>query len=190
MSRLKSVLGGLAALVMLVTLAACTSSPKDGTPQKNESKVQQDSYKRLTAAEPAHEMTYPVTRKTINFWVDTWNKPGKLAYTYLQNSNGDLIGYYVTQGPPVSMCTALTPTYKFVNPGGNNDGGRNNVLVPAPSVDGVYYSGGECNTYYAKDATSGAFIEFTAGLGINVLLYDQPLSNHPNVVNLAPGAHK
>jgi hypothetical protein len=53
-------------------------------------------------------------------------------------------------------------------------------------VDGVYYSGGECNTYYGKDATTGSFIEYTVGLGINVLLYNQPLPNHPNVPNLAP----
>jgi hypothetical protein len=47
--------------------------------------------------------------------------------------------------------------------------------VPAPGVDGVYYSGGQCNSYYGKDATTGAYVEYTAGLGINVLLFDEPL---------------
>lgn len=185
MSRLtKIVLGIVIAIGAMLSLAACYSSNQGGSAQNKESIRQQDSYSRLVAQDPAHEMTYSPTRKTINFWIDTWNKPGKLAYVYLQNANGQLIGYYVTVGPPVSMCTSLTPNYKMIDPGGSSHNG--NIPVNAPAVDGVYYSGGECNTYYAEDATTHAFIEFTAGLGINVLLYDQPLTNHPNVENLAP----
>lgn len=184
MHKLKRILGCLLAVLLLViTLAACTSSNQGGG-QKKESKTQQSNYDKLVAQEPAHTMGYSPTRKTINFWIDTWSKPGQLAYVYLQNANGDLIGYYVLSGPPVSMCTALTPTYKLVDPGGSSDNG--DIVVPAPSVDGAYYSGGECNTYYGKDATTGAYVEYTVGLGINVLLYNQPLRNHANVPNLAP----
>jgi hypothetical protein len=168
-------------LAMIATMAnSCSNDTNKAT--KSEQKAQQTSYDQLAAAQPAHTMTYSPTRNTINFWIDTWNKPGKLAYVYLQNANGDLIGYYVLAGPPVSMCTALTPTWQFVDtPGANAD-----TSEPAPGVDGAYYSGGECNTYYGKDATSGAYVEYTAGLGINVLLYDQPLPNHPNVQPLGP----
>lgn len=184
MSRMKKALTGLVALVAALSLGACTSSSQGGAAQNKESKIQQGSYNGLAAQEPAHPVTYPMTRKAINFYVDTWNKPDKLAYVYLQNGNGDLIGYYVFKGLPTSMCTALTPPYKLVDPGGSSDNG--NISVPAPGIDGVYYSGGECNTYYGQDATSNAFIEYTVGLGINVLLYDQPLPNHPNVKNLSP----
>jgi hypothetical protein len=181
----KRVFAALAGLAMVaLTLTACNNN-SNGNPQNNESKRQQDSYSKLVAQDPAHEMTYSPTRKTINFWIDTWNKPGKLAYVYLQNDQGQLIGFYTLIGPPVSMCTSLTPNYKLINPGGSGD--HPDIPVNAPGVDGVYYSGGECNTYYGEDATSHAYIEFTVGLGINVLLYDQPLTNHPNVANLAPG---
>jgi hypothetical protein len=172
------------AIFVLGGLTACVKSSSGTKATAKESKSQQDTYAKLVALDPAHTMDYSPTRKTINFWIDTWSKPGKLAYVYLQNSNGDLLGYYVLQGPPVSMCTSLTPNYKLVDPGGSNDNG--NIVVPAPGVDGVYYSGGECNTYYGKDANTGAYIEYTVGLGINVLLYDQPLTNHPNVANLSP----
>lgn len=171
----------LAVPMTALILSACTSGKPSAV--KQEQKTQQTSYEQLAAQEPAHSMQYSPTRKTINFWIDTWNKPGKLAYVYLQNANGDLIGYYVLIGPPVSMCTALTPTWQFV---AQPDSDTKSHQVPAPGVDGVYYSGGECNTYYGEDATSHAYIEYTAGLGINVLLYDQPLPNHPNVQPLGP----
>lgn len=187
MSRVMKIIGALAlSLFAIFALSACNDG-KDTSTAGKETQIQQDGYKRLAAEEPAHSMTYPVTRKTINFWIDTWNKPDKLAYVYLMNNNGDLIGFYTLQGPPVSMCTSQTPNYKIITP---EIPGDNNVplSVPAPGVDGVYYSGGECNTYYGKDATSGAFVEYTVGQGINVLLYDAPLPNHPNVVNLgSPG---
>lgn len=118
-------------------------------------------------------MAYSPTRETINFWIDTWDEPGKLSFVYLQGANGEFLGYYVLEGLPVSYCAALTPTYETLEPHGDNDGV---VSVPAPSMDGVYYVGGDqCNTYYGCDATSGAYIEYTAGLGINVLLFDEPM---------------
>lgn len=155
-------------------LAGCDSNHGEGTAQKKEQATQQSNYNRLVATEPAHTMNSSPTRATINDWIDTWSKPGKLSYVYLQNSSGQITGYYVLKGLPVSYCTSLTPNYKIVVPEITGD---NNVPleVPAPAIDGVYYSGGECNTYYGFDATTGAYVEYTAGLGINVLLYDQPL---------------
>lgn len=182
----KRVIAAIVALfVGAVLFTGCDSKTGDG--QEAESKTGQANYDKLVQQEPAHDQTYSSTRKTLNFWVDTWGKGKKTAYIYLLNSEGGVIGYYVTEGPPVSMCTSLRPNYKIVTPDitGDNDVP---LVVPAPSTDGVYYSGGECNTYYAKDANTGAYIQFTAGLGINVLLYDAPLS--PGVVGDAPNLGK
>jgi len=177
-NAVKVVAGLIAAAVLL---GACTSSGGGGNSTANEQKIQKGSYDALTKLEPAHAMSYSPTRATINFWIDTWGRnPNKLAYVYLQNSNGDFTGYYVFKGLPVSYCAALTPTYKI------DYDSNGNLLLPAPSIDGVYYSGGQCNTYYGRDATTDAYIEYTAGLGINVLLYDQPLPGHPNVQALGP----
>lgn len=156
-----------AAIVGLGVLVAC--GPGASATQK-ESKVQGDNYSRLVAAEPAHTMATSPSRATINFWIDTWGKdPNKLAYVYLQASNGQLIGYYVFKGLPVSYCAALTPTYKIYN------GDKGDVLTPAPSIDGVYYSGGQCAAYYGRDASTNAYIEYTIGTGISALIYDRPL---------------
>lgn len=118
-------------------------------------------------------MDYSPTRETINFWVDTWDEPGKLSYVYLQSATGDLLGYYILKGLPVSYCAALTPTYDLLDVKGDDMGPA--LQVPSPGVDGAYYSGGQCSSYYGQDATTGAYVEYTAGLGINVLLYDAPL---------------
>lgn len=156
----------LAALALVFGLAACTGEP---SAQSNEREKQQSTYEKLTANQPAGSMSYSPTRETINFWIDTWDEPGKLAYVYLQGANGELLGYYVLEGLPVSYCASLTPTY------GIDSSSNGKVTYPRPAMDGVYYSGGQCDTYYGKDATSGSYIEYTAGLGINVLLYEQPL---------------
>jgi hypothetical protein len=172
----------LTALAALVLAGGCTDSTSS---QDRELHAQQSTYDRLVAGQPAQAMDYSPTRETINFWIDTWDEPGKTAYVYLQSATGELLGYYVLEGLPVSYCASLTPTYTFQDAPG--DGSSYNVKVPAPAMDGVYYSGGQCNSYYGKDATTGAYIEYTAGLGINVLLYDAPLPNQ-NVPPLGPSS--
>ena len=47
-------------------------------------------------------------------------------------------------------------------------------MVKAPSMDGVYYSGGQCSQVYMKDAVKGKYMEFTAGGSLNYLLYEEP----------------
>lgn len=169
---MRKLVAALVAATALVAVA-CEQPARDPSAQRKEAQVRQSSYEGLVAGQPAKGMSYSPTRSTVNYWIETWDEPKKLAYVYLLASNGQLIGYYVFEGPPVSMCASLTPTYKFTE----IDGGEYNAdaLVPAPSVDGVYYSGGQCNQYYGRDATSGAYMEFSIGGGINYLLYDQPL---------------
>jgi len=156
---------------MAVGIAACDTGSNPSS-QQSESARQQKSYVNLVEADPAHVMTYSPTRKTINKWIDTWNKPGQLAFVYMLD-NGNKVGYYVFQGPPVSYCASMTPTYKFINPPG--DGEAILYQVPAPSLDGVYYSGGQCISYYGIDAATGNYLEFSIGGTQNYILTTQPL---------------
>lgn len=173
----------LTAAFLVAGLAACDDSTSSS---QRESNSRDGSYDALVKRQPAHRMDYSPTRETINGWIDTWDDPNALSYVYLQNSNGDLLGYYVLKGLPVSYCAGLTPPYRWEDIPG--DGNGTDQTVPAPGVDGVYYSGGQCNTYYGFTADTGAYVEYTAGLGINVLLYNQPLPQANNVPNLAPPA--
>lgn len=172
-SRLRFVILVLA-VALAVALAGCSSGAHHESAQRSESRRQQRSYQDLAAAQPAHGMNYSPTRNTINTWVDTWTVRGQLAFTYILNQQGEPVGYYVFEGPPVSYCASLTPTYKLVDPGGSSDNG--NISVPAPSLDGVYYSGGQCIQYYGKDALTGRLLEFTAGGALNFINSTQPLA--------------
>ncbi|GAA3742456.1 hypothetical protein HDA32_003282 [Spinactinospora alkalitolerans] len=160
----KQVFTAAALVIAVLGLAACEASSRE-----EESDRQQSGYDQLVAGQPAESMDYSPTRETINFWIETWSEPNKLSYVYLQNADGEMIGYYVLKGLPVSYCAMLTPNYEILDP---TQGG---VSVPAPGMDGAYYSGQQCDSYYGQDATTGAYIEYTAGMGINVLLYDKPL---------------
>lgn len=168
----------IALALIAIVLVGCEEETNSKTSERD---VQNSNYDRLVEQEPAKEVTNPKTRETVNFFTETWNEEGQLAYVYLQNSNGDMIGYYALDGPPVSMCTALTPPdeAKYYNNGGT-------TVTQAPGIDGVYRSDEDCSRYYGKDASTGSYIEFTVGMGINMLLYTEPLDNHPNVENLAP----
>lgn len=153
---------------------AASSCGNEDSPQQEESNRQQSNYERLTANQPANEAQYSPTRETINFWLDTWGQdPGKLSYVYLLASNGQMVGYFIFEGLPVSYCASLTPTYRYEDR--PNDGNNTEYQVPAPAMDGVYYSGGQCQAYYGKDAESGSYMEYTIGNGISALVYEQPL---------------
>lgn len=165
-----------AAVVALLLLAGCSNF--EPSSQANETRAQQGSYDSLSANQPAQTMAHSPTREQLNFWIDTWDEPGKLSYVYLQNADGAIISQGVFEGLPVSYCVSLTPNYTWVeaiDPDTGREIEGSIERVPAPSVDGAYYSGGDCNKYYAKDATSGAYVQYSVGQGINELLYDQPL---------------
>lgn len=164
--RILTVAAGMA-VALLLGAGSCEGEPEA---QKDERDRQQETYNRLTANQPANSAAYSPTRETINFWIDTWGQePGKLAYVYLLASNGQMVGYFIFEGLPVSYCASLTPTYRVL------EHYANDPVVPGPAMDGVYYSGGQCQAYYGRDAVAGSYMEYTIGNGISALVYDQPL---------------
>jgi hypothetical protein len=163
-----TVIGGL----ILISASSCEEGQPSSAEREAESRS--GSYDAQVEAQPGATMGYSPTRATINRWIETWNEPDKLAYVYLQAANGQLLGYFVFRGPPVSMCAALSPTYDLIEADLGDYHG--DMLVPAPGVDGAYYSGGQCNTEYGIDATTDTVIQYTIGSGINSIVYQEPLA--------------
>lgn len=171
---------GLAALAAVSIFLVTTAEDCDGDEakpqsqaQRNEAKTREGNLDRLVSGQPAKTMAYSPSRATVNFWLDTWDEPGKLSYVYLRASNGQIIGYYVLEGLPVSYCVGITQPYDIINVDGVD--GDQDIAVAAPAMDGVYYGGCNDRAYYGKDASTGAYIEYTLGDGQSVFLYDQPL---------------
>jgi hypothetical protein len=173
----------LAALLFGAESCDGSSAPSGG--QANEDKARTEGYNGLTKTQPAHRMNYSPTREIKNFWVDTWGHKGKVAYIYLRDSQSNVFGYYVTQGLPVSYCTSLVPPVQKYKVDMGEYGGE--VLGPGPSVDGTFASASNCSEYYAKDAVTGAYIEYSVGLGINQQISDQPLPQYGDAQPLGPG---
>ena len=181
LTRRRTALAGTA-LALVLGLTAC--DPGSTSSSDKESQSRDSTYDQLVAGQPAHSMNYSPTRDTINQWIDTWGKKGAVSYVYLQGGDGKLLGYFVLKGLPVSYCVGLTPPEQKTQVDLGDANG--DALVPAPSVDGAYYSGADCNSYYGFTADSGTYVQFTVGQSQNVLLYNQPLPQAVNVPNLAP----
>src|SRR5699024_11922458 len=91
-------------LIAVIMLTACESVESE----RSEVGTREGNYDRLVEMEPALEVTNTKTRETVNFFTETWNQEGQLAYVYLQNSEGNIISDYSLYGTPVSIFTALT----------------------------------------------------------------------------------
>ncbi|MDR1197380.1 MAG: hypothetical protein LBL08_03885 [Candidatus Nomurabacteria bacterium] len=172
----KPVIALLILVIVIGTIGLSASSCENGENKstKQEDTVRQSNYDKLVESQPTHTMNYSPTRATKNFWIDTWGQPGKLAYVYLMASDGSLIGYYIFEGLPVSYATSLVPPYQILHD--MNVGGHySDMMVAGPSVDGTYASTANVNTMYGKDAVSGMYIEYTVGMGINALVYSEPM---------------
>lgn len=165
-----------ATLACVAALAACGPDGPGPTAQEEQSEKRDSAYERLLSQYEVSDPDYSNDLQNIDFWVDTWgteaNSAGKLAYVYLLASDGQFVGYYILDGLPTTKCKMATPTYDFENrdaPSGSAD-----IMVPAPGLSGTYGSGsGECTTYYGKDASTGAYIEFTV-TELTMLTFDRP----------------
>jgi hypothetical protein len=179
----KGLIAGGFAVAMVGGLAACEEPPKSES-RKTENKARLGNYDRLVKSQPAHTGPYSPTRETKNFWVDTWmHDKSKLSYVYIQNANGQY-GYYVLKGLPVTYCVSLVPPEvdHRINLGSDGSAG---VTIPGPSIDGTYSSSSNCNSYYGKDAVTGAYMEFSVGQNQSYQLFDQPI-DLPQYENAKP----
>lgn len=125
---------------------------------------------RATAKVPVPEVNNFLVRQYIAEWMRRMDDPSKVFYIYLFADTGNAIGYYVGTRP-VSLCSLMTPPEKKWKGDWNRYGSE--ALGPAPTLSGVYGSGGGgCDTYYFFDAETDALIHFS---GFNYFTADEPL---------------
>jgi hypothetical protein len=168
--QLKRLITALLLVLMVFFIAGWEGCEPTPEAIKKEQNNQGNNYTSLQDKQPAQQMDYSPTRDGLNNWMETWGEEGKISYVYLIASNGQKVGYYVFKGLPVSYCASLTPPDRIESNGGNPD-----LIMKAPSMDGVYYSGSQCNQYFGYDATTGSYIEFSVGSGLNFFVTEDPL---------------
>lgn len=161
----------IAVAAIAVTTLSLAGCMEDNSGQAKDSKARQAGFDFLQAKQPAEYMAYSPTRNGIKFFADKWgHDPNKLSYVYLLNMNGDVIGYYVLKGLPISYCAQMLPPTEA-------SWGSSGAVTqnPKPAVDGAYYSGNSgCDQYYGIDATTNSYVEWTQKSG-TVLVHEQPI---------------
>ena len=164
---MRALIAAAAVVVAALGVAGCTMEPDA---QDRENKTRQNGFDTLQAKQPGTTMNYSPTRNGVNFFVEKWGQdPNKVSYVYLLNMQGDVIGYYVLKGLPISYCAQLYPPTR-------PDWGSGSVTQnPQPAVDGAYYSGNGCQQYYGIDANTNSYVEWSIGGGISFLVHEQPI---------------
>lgn len=151
---------------VLFGVTAC-DLPEPSASQKQEA-ARDNVMERANAKVPVPQTDNFVTREMIAEYMRRMDEPNKTFFVYVVANTGAVMGYYTTNGAPVSICAFLAPPDKVEERYGGSD-----LVRKAPGVDGVYYSGGGCDTYYFFDANSDAMVQVK---GLNLFVSDQPLS--------------
>ncbi len=150
-------------LAAAVVLAGCNTN---SSAQQQEEQNRAATFERASKSVPTPHIENFQNREAVKEYMERMDDPDKTFYTYILSMRGDVIGYYVTRTHPVSICQAMTPTKKEYD-----TFGKPGPLGPAPTLDGLFTSGGSCDHYYAFTAGSDALIEFSQDFFIS----DQPL---------------
>lgn len=120
-----------------------------------------------------------LTRETVAEFMRRTDEPDKTFYIYVLADTGQIIGYYVSRGRPVNICTFLSPPDKVERkPGGGY------VKRAAPGMDGVYYGAGACGSDYFFDAETDTMVELH---GLKMFVADQPLELDAEPIRVSSG---
>lgn len=158
-------------LVFTVVISAgfLTACDANQTTSQKQEKTRTAVLDRADAAVPTPVINNFIARKTVAEFMKRMDQPNKLFYVYIVADPGNIIGYYVSRGKPVSSCLNMTPPDKVQRVRHE----RTAVVRTAPNLNGLYNAGsGACNSTYFFDAETDALVEIS---GLNLFTTDQPL---------------
>lgn len=118
------------ALSMLIL--GCTTESED---QRRESiNARAESFARAESLYPVPQSQNFPLRKALVEYTERQDRLDQEYYIYVMGDNGNFIGYYVSKTQPISTNAFLSSTEDLVY-------GNSNVVMTAPSLDGIYYGG-------------------------------------------------
>ena len=159
------------ALAFILLFTACDGSETGKNSRERSIETREEVFERADKAIPLpRPSNFPLRKALVKFTEreDLENHPW---YVYILGQNGNTIGYYVAQHAPVNSCNFLSSTEKLYH-----DSSGGNVLLTAPSLDGIFYGGGggaaACDEWFFFDSTTDALIKIR---GVHFYVADQPL---------------
>ena len=153
-------------LVIGVTLVGCKTTPdKDIIPQSSDKEVQNEILSKGQSVEPVYQVENFLARNAINRWSKRMDDPSKVWYVYEFSETGSVLRYYISSTVPLSYGVSLTsPMMPFEGIIHLDGGGDSSVayvedlVLPAPGVDGVFYAGVDEDLYFFFDAETDALV--------------------------------
>jgi hypothetical protein len=164
---MKKVFGILMIMVILLislTVGACDYEESSTTKnQRFNERIAQNAIDSVAVPVPQNYLE----RENVAAWFRNWDEPGKICYLYIFTQTG-CIGYFVTDGKPISNRSYLTPEEAYY---------MNGAVLQTPSLDGTYGSDNEGIRF--KDA-KGKWYEF-GGTNFSYIYSDSRIPGLPNI---------
>jgi hypothetical protein len=154
-------------LVLCLTASTCGVEESTTTTQARKTEA---SAKTALAEIPTYQPQYFNERRTVDRWAKEFDTPTIEAYIYIV-SYGNILGYYVTDGKPVSTESYLIPEEDYYM----NGYGKQNM-----DIDGTYGANQPGVRFFTA---SGVAVEW-AGAGASWFFTTAPMPL--NVPNLDP----
>lgn len=163
-------------ILCLLPLMFITSCDIDATPFAKQitKEAAKQSQENAMASVEIPTIRHYQERKTVAKWYKTWDTPSVMTYIYIV-SYGEILGYYVCNGKPVSTQSYLIPEDYT-----ERHGSSGNVVRQAQDLDGTY---GSNNAGIRFFTASGVAVEW-AGSGASYLFSNAKLPlNVPELGN-------
>lgn len=156
-------------VLVSVFLVACNGSLQTSQTTSEKQEAQRTSnMDKADAQVPVPQTSNFIARETVAEYMRRMDQPDKLFYIYLLADTGQVLGYHVSRGQPVNICTFMTPPDRVDELYNEPD-----VVRSAPALDGLYYGSSACNIEYFFDAETDALVQLR---DIKMIISDQPLS--------------
>lgn len=163
--------------------SSCYGEPNQSEQQRNDSvSLRLEMMARAEALIPSPESQNFPLRKVLAEYTRREDMVNHPWYTYIMSDTGAITHYFVSTTVPVSTNAFLGSTEDMQ---GNSYG---NVVLTAPSLDGIYYGGAGSSTgmngWIFVDAATGAM---GIAYGQKILTFDAPLilQTEPQLITIA-----
>lgn len=155
--------------VALLALTACNPSDAERAEQANVER-QMNVKVRATEEVPAPVINHYAAREAVADFMTRTDQRGQVWYVYkVSRATGEVLKAYTSSIYPQSVCSFMTPPEEIKREASNSPDYH---VTTAMALDGLYYKGGECGTFFF-DLVTGALVVLDEDSVVEA--YDQPL---------------
>jgi streptogramin lyase len=167
---MKRILLSILALTMTLSLSACFEETAAQKAQKKQVAGQMSVKVKAVESVPAPVIDNYQAREAVAKFMNRVNQKGQVWYVYKESrATGEILKAYTSSIYPMSVCSFMTPTEEIQRP---SSGVSQYVVTSAIALDGLYYKGGECPTFFF-DLTTDTLVVIDQDAVVSA--YDQPL---------------